>query len=191
MDWPTEYRPGEYMVLSNMAEWTRRTGLLADKSDTALDATYRALFTPVYAPVPFAARKIYVLNGSTVTGKCQVGIASVGKLQVTSRVEPGIFLATSAVVDQVGTDVWQEFDIPETPLGRGFYFLAFSSNGGAGTKVRSLFTPVAAASGEAAIIGSVQINTMFPLFASSSGWIGGSTPTAQKVPCMIVGGVAL
>lgn len=74
----------------------------------------RALFYPVFCQEPFTARFMGIANGTAVAGNVDVGIYDV----------LGNRLVSSGSVAQAGTSTVQTFNIADTDIPMGWYFLA-------------------------------------------------------------------
>jgi hypothetical protein len=73
-----------------------------------------AIFIPFEIFTPSVALKMRTLNGGTVNGNIDVGIYN----------EDGTRLVSMGSTVQAGISSWQEFDIADTTLGIGIYYMA-------------------------------------------------------------------
>jgi len=140
----------------------------------AASATYpaanRALYIPVTLAVPTLVVKLASYNGATVSGNIDVGIYD--------RV--GTRLVSAGSTAQAGASAWQEFDITDTLLGPGCFFLAVAMDNTTGTLFRVL-------GGQARYLtahGMAQQATAFPLPATATF----AAPAVAVVPMIMLTG---
>ena len=108
----------------------------------------KAYFVPISVQGPITIRKMFVLNGDVVSGNIDVGIYDRGGARVVS-------IGSTA---QAGTDVIQEFDIADTLLNAGLYYLACAMDNATG-KIQNLgITLIAGMS-----MGVAEMASAFPL----------------------------
>lgn len=112
----------------------------------------QAILIPFTLDRDATAYKIAVANGSAVAGNLDVGIYDESFVR---KVSMGSTAAS-------GTNVFQEFDIANTLLVAGIYYMALSANTGAGMNVGhlALFGPT---TGMLKLTGIVQMAAAFPL----------------------------
>jgi hypothetical protein len=89
----------------------------------AYPETNRAMFVPVSVQAPLTVVKLFTLNGATASGNVDVGIYDAG----------GVRLVSSGSTAQAGTSVIQEFNITDTLLLPGLYYLAIAADNTTGT----------------------------------------------------------
>lgn len=112
-----------------------------------------AFFYPVKVYDPFTATRLFVLNGSAVSGNIDVGIYS----------SQGNRIVSSGSTAQSGTTAIQEFDVTDTIIYPGVYYLAVAMDNTTG----SLFANgIGAARIRAAH--AFQQSTAFPLPATAT-----------------------
>jgi hypothetical protein len=126
-------------------------------------AANKALYVPVSVQSPITIVKMFVINGTAVSGNIDVGIYDQG----------GVRLVSIGSTAQSGTSAVQEFDITDTTLNPGLYYLAVALDNGTGA-VHSWAPsiPVCRA------IGIFEQATAFPLPATATF----ATSTVNKVP---------
>lgn len=113
----------------------------------------KAIFVPVTIYDAVTIVKMYVINGNPVSGNIDVGIYDVG----------GARLVSAGSTAQAGTDVVQEFNITDTTLNPGLYYLACALDNGTGRVSR--WNP-SAALGRA--LGVAEQTTAFALPSSAT-----------------------
>lgn len=113
-----------------------------------------AIFVPFTVYEPITIVKMSIINGTAVSGNVDVGIYDGG----------GAKLVSSGSTAQAGTSVIQTFDITDTLLKPGLYYLALAISNTTGT-VESSGTLVAI---DAEIIGVMQMASAFALPATAT-----------------------
>ena len=118
----------------------------------AASATYaftnRAHLIPFHINFPITVTKLFSVNGATASGNIDVGIYSADLTRIVS----------AGSTAQAGTNAVQVFDITDTILGAGDFYLAIAMDNTTGTVFR--------ATGGVANMrraGMLQMNTAFPL----------------------------
>lgn len=112
-----------------------------------------AVFVPFRLPGPTTVTKLWVVNGSAVSGNIDVGIYD----------ESGNRLGSKGSTAQVGTEALQEFDITDISLPVGRYYLAVVLDNGTGTLYRSVVTSALRRG-----LGTAIMATAFPLPATAT-----------------------
>lgn len=82
----------------------------------------KAFYMPVSVYEPFLVAKMFVINGGTVSGNIDVGIYDRGGAKIVS----------SGSVAQAGASAIQEFDVVDTLLNPGLYYLACAMDNATG-----------------------------------------------------------
>lgn len=82
-----------------------------------------AIYIPVQISFTYTAVKMFVCNGASVSGNLDVGIYDHNANKLVS----------SGSTAQAGTNVVQVFDIADTTLAPGLYYLGFSMDNTSGT----------------------------------------------------------
>lgn len=108
----------------------------------------RAISCPVIIERSMVVVKMFCLNGTAVSGNLDIGIYD----------SSGTLLVSSGSTAQAGTSTIQSFDIADTTLSAGIYYMAMVMDNGTGTVARSNATATACGGG-----GQLQQNTAFPL----------------------------
>jgi hypothetical protein len=83
----------------------------------------RAMFMPIVLGEPCVITKFGVFNGTTVNGNIDMGIYKPDRLAQTAT-----RIVSAGSTAQAGTSVMQEFDITDTYLDEGLYFLGLASD---------------------------------------------------------------
>lgn len=104
----------------------------ATPSSAAWPAANDALFVPLYLCQPVVVTRLYSVNGSTVSGNIDMGIYA----------EDGARIASIGSTAQSGSTALQFFNITDTPLAPGRYYLAVALDNTTGTLFRSNLTVV-------------------------------------------------
>lgn len=124
-DFPVLRNP-DLAVISPASPWSLGTAMNAMGLTSAASAwptANKAYYIPVSVQYPITVAKMFVINGSTVSGNIDVGIYDAG----------GAKLVTSGSTAQTSGSVIQEFDIADTLLQRGLYYWACAMDNSTGT----------------------------------------------------------
>lgn len=89
----------------------------------AWSAANRAYYVPFSVFSPLTVVKMFVVNGGTASGNIDVGIYDAG----------GARLVSSGSTAQAGTSAVQEFNVTDTILNPGLYYLACAMDNTTGT----------------------------------------------------------
>ena len=89
-------------------------------ASATFSAANKAIFMPFPVFSPITIVKLFVINGTTVSGNIDVGIYTANVLKIVS----------SGSTAQSGTSAVQEFNITDTLLNPGFYYLAVAMDNG-------------------------------------------------------------
>lgn len=122
-DWPTtQINPISGTINSNglasladIQTFVRKT---AATTSTAWGVANRAIYIPFVVEETVVAYQMAVENGATLNGNLDVGIYDIN----------GVQLVASGSTAQTGTSVIQKFDIANTTLTPGYYYMAMSTN---------------------------------------------------------------
>lgn len=136
-------------------------------SSGAFPAANDALFMPLILQQATLVKRLFSMNGATVSGNIDVGIYS----------EDGARIVSSGSVAQAGTTDLQFFDITDLMLGPGRYYLAVAMDNATGTLIRATAGLV-----RLQAIGMAKQASAFPLPATATF----ATVTATYLP--IIGG---
>ena len=112
-----------------------------------------ALFIPFVVTEPIVAVQLWCINGAAVSGNVDMGIYDVA----------GTKLVSIGSTAQSGTSVMQAFNITDTQLGTGRYFLAIALDNTTGTLTRAT-TPAVYLSA----FGMAEMGTAFALPATAT-----------------------
>lgn len=102
---------------------------LAATASATYPTANMALYVPFWLPTPLTAIQMFVFNGATVSGNIDVGIYAADGTRIVS----------SGSTAQAGTNALQAFDITDTLLGPGNYYLAIAADNTTGTQFRTTF----------------------------------------------------
>ena len=114
-----------------------------------------AIYIPFSVSTPITVVKLFSVNGATVSGNIDVGIND----------PTGVRIISSGSTLQSGTNAVQEFDIADTLIGPGEFFLAVAMNNVTGTLFRGT---VSATTVIGASTGMYQQATAFALPATAT-----------------------
>lgn len=129
-------------------------------NNTGTTATNVAKFFPFTLSQTIIIKRLFTVNGLTVSGNFDVGIYS----------NDGTKIVSSGSIAQVGTSTLQSVTISDTTLGPGMYYFAVAQDNATG-----VFYNMAATLGiEVLLTGTATQSTAFPLpssvtFSSNSG----------------------
>lgn len=125
-DWPSAATPSQRVIHAfgpqSMGVYLAATATAVANSN-AWPTSNRAFFIPFVVTEPILAQQMGVSNGASVSGNIDVGIYD----------SQGNKLVTKGSTAQSGTSTEQLFDITDTPLDRGLYYMAVAMNNGTGT----------------------------------------------------------
>ncbi len=85
-----------------------------------------AIYIPVRVDTPVVVTKLFVVNGSAVTGNVDIGLYTLDYARL---------LSTGSTA-QSGTNAVQSIDVTDTPLDAGLYYLALALSSGGATTFR-------------------------------------------------------
>lgn len=83
----------------------------------------QARYVPFWVPEPLTIVKLLAYNGATAGGNTDIGLYDAAGNEV---------VGTAAAL-QAGTTAWQEFDITDTPIRPGLYFIGLLNTTTTGT----------------------------------------------------------
>lgn len=128
---------------------------LSAPSSAVWPTANKAFYAPFYLWRDVSVSKMFLLNGSAVSGNLEMGIYSTS----------GVRLATTGSVAQAGTNSCQRVNLQATiNLGMGQYFMALVINNGTGAVMRkSVASPPLMN-----MFGYFQQTTAFPLPATAT-----------------------
>lgn len=118
---PTVTRPASLHISPDSAE-----GLLASSTAVASavwPTANRAFYLPVCLAQPITIIRLFVANGTAVSGNVDVGV-----YLPDSNNLPGTKLISSGSTAQAGTSVCQYFDVADTGCPAGLIWLALACN---------------------------------------------------------------
>ncbi len=105
------------LIIPSNQEWPAAVGTLANLSLVA----NTAIFMPFHLHNQQTVKRIIVLNGATISGTVDVGIYDTA----------GVRKVSSGAIAQSGSNRAQIFDISDTVISAGDYYMALSPQGGA------------------------------------------------------------
>lgn len=94
-------------------------------SSAAWPSANRAIISPLYIPDWFLVKLLWVMNGATASGNIDIGLYRADLTKIVS----------AGSTAQSGTSQIQTFDIADTLLAPGRYWLAVAKNDATGTTV--------------------------------------------------------
>ena len=185
MDWPLIYpENARRPALCTSEEWWYRTGIAPTFSDQTPGAG--AIFwAPVWVPRPMLVKRIALLNGTVVDGDVDVGLYSGNYSFGINYAAPEHLIVSSGTTAQAGVSAFQSFNVADTWIQAGMYFLAvaFSS---ATARFLSLCTPASATDETARYAGGCFGSTGSPPPLGASAFFG----TTRIIPVLSMTGVA-
>lgn len=122
-------------------------------TSAAWSAANRALFIPFRLSRPITAVKMFVFNGTTVSGNLDVGIYN----------KDGVRLVSSGSVAQAGTSQVQVIDIADTFLDIGLFYMAMAMDNSTGHNFRRSVNNILMR-----LTGCLQMASAFPLPATAT-----------------------
>lgn len=156
MDWPANLALPDGLVCITPFHGCSLGGAgggLGTPASAVYPAANRALYIPFRISTPFLVKTLFCLNGAAVSGNIDVGIFG----------QAGARLVSAGSTPQAGTNAIQIFDVTDTLLGPGRFYLAVAMDNGTGTLFRSAPTTVFPA-GQ----GAAQQATAFALPATAT-----------------------
>jgi hypothetical protein len=106
-------------------------GPVAGISNTYASAVFptanKVLYIPIRIPSPVLIQQLYIINGAAVSGNVDMGVYS----------RDGTKLISSGSTAQAGVSVKQQFNVTDTLIGRGVYYLAVTLDNIVGTLTRA------------------------------------------------------
>jgi hypothetical protein len=130
MDWPSGLELPDPLVTITPAHACAlggATGQFGGPSTSgAYPASNRALYIPFRLTRPFTVKTLFAVNGATASGNIDVGVYD----------SAGTRLVSSGSTAQAGTNAIQEFDVADTLLGVGQFYLALAMDNTTGTLFR-------------------------------------------------------
>ena len=94
-------------------------------------AANRAVYIPFRIPAPMVVTQLFSMNGAAVSGNIDVGIYD----------KDGTRLVSSGSTAQAGTSTIQAFNITDTLIGPGQFYLAVAMDNATGTLLRIFLFP--------------------------------------------------
>jgi hypothetical protein len=130
------------------------TGSLQNLASAAWTAANRAIYIPFAVTRPLVVAQLYVFNGATVSGNSDCGVYDAVGTRVVS----------SGSTAQAGTTAYQVFNVTDTLLGPGVFYLALALNNTTGTVRRVVMGSALSAQ----TLGMAMQETAFPLPATAT-----------------------
>ena len=136
-------------------------GAAAGTFGLAASATWVTANAAIYVPFriaqPLTVVKLFMLNGAAVSGNVDVGIYGISDAGTPTR------MVSSGSTAQSGVSVIQEFNITDTLIGPGLFYLALAVDNTTATFLRQV-TLIA----NLELLGAAQQATAFPLPATAT-----------------------
>lgn len=196
---PSSAQVKQPIYYSCIEEWTRLTGRAPDFSDQQFASNIATVALPISVRTPIRARQLWVLNGSAIGAQTYVQMSIMapgGKDDPLYAGIPAAFVVVSELVHASGPSQAQYFDIPETILSRGTYWVSYGVVGSGITtnKIIRLAPVASAASAESSygmvfggLLPPIDIGLGFdPVRVSSGGLLN-----ALNIPIVGVSGVVV
>ena len=142
-------------------------------ASAAWPAANRAIYLAFELDVPMLVTQMYSLNGATANGTLDVGIYAAD----------GTRLVSNGSVTQTGPNAIQAFNIADTYLDRGAFWMALALSSGTGT----IFRLNHGVAGDWLIWGGLQQDTALPLPATATFAVN----TTQYLPLFGLTGMAV
>ena len=166
-DWERVILIGSAMpVISplNVCSVLAATGSFGAPGSGTWPSANRAIYVPFRLGMPYLVRFLFCLNGATVSGNVDVGVYD----------EKGTRLVSAGSTVQSGTTAIQTFNVTDTLLSEGVYYMALALSNTTGTfrRVSGIIT------GELRGLGVVDQDSAFPLPATATL----STPGSAYLP---------
>jgi hypothetical protein len=95
----------------------------ANALSTAWGTINQARYMPFWIPEPITVVKLLAYNGGTTGGNTDIGLYD----------SAGTEIVGIAAAAQAGTNTWQEFDITDTPIVPGLYYVGLLNTTTTGT----------------------------------------------------------
>lgn len=95
-------------------------------ASAAWPSANRAIFIPFWTRQSIVVTKLFTVNGATAGNNLDIGIYDY----------TGTLIVSSGSTAQSGTSTLQVFDITDTPIGPGKFYLALAQNGNTGRHFR-------------------------------------------------------
>ena len=130
------------------------TGSLGNPGSSAWPAADRAIYIPFRIAQPILVVKMFMINGATVNGNVDLGIYD----------PAGVRLVSMGSTAQAGASALQTFDITDTQIGPGLFYMALAIDNTTATTIRE-----SDSSGvDLAVFGCAQEASAFPLPATAT-----------------------
>ncbi len=129
-DWPNSLVLPDPMTAIGYASTPSLSGVsgnLGTPASAVWPLANRAIFVPFRLSRSIVAVKLFIFNGTVVSGNVDVGLYD----------EFGTKLVSKGSTAQAGTSALQAFDITDTRLGPGLFYLAVALDTGTGTLFRA------------------------------------------------------
>jgi len=107
----------------------------AGNASATWPASNRILYQPFRLPTPITIAQLYCYNGTAVSGNVDIGIYMLD----------GSKIITTSSVAQAGTSALQLFDITDTLIGPGTFYMGITLDNTTGTLFRVALTVLASA----------------------------------------------
>lgn len=155
MDWSSRLALPRPLVTICTASQASLGGIshAAGYTSAAWASANRALFIPFRSVSPFVAKKLFAYNGATASGNIDVGIYD----------HTGRRLVSAGSTAQAGTSALQVFDITDTLIGVGRFYLGIALDNTTGTLMR-----FGVSIQETQLLGVLHQATAFPLPATAT-----------------------
>lgn len=96
-------------------------------ASAAFPTANKVLYVPIRIPSPIKVLQLYSSNGATASGNIDIGVYS----------KDGTKIISSGSTAQSGVNARQLFDVTDTQLGRGLYYMGITMSNTTGTLFRA------------------------------------------------------
>lgn len=164
-DWPNDAGPIPVVLTTLSYQMGAHPAVSVSAFASATwPANNQAIFIPFVLSMPELIVKLFVMNGATASGNIDMGIYDDAGTRIVS-------IGTTA---QTGTSAIQAFDITDTQVGPGRFYLALALSSTVGT----VFRLTSATANYASMMGAAEQATAFALPATATF----VAPTSSYVP---------
>lgn len=113
-------------IVTSTGQWSIgqvMRGSAGTTASVAWTTANQARYVPFWIPSPFTVVKLLAYNGGTTGGNTDIGVYD----------SNGVEKISIAAAAQTGTNVWQEFDVADTILLPGLYYVGLLNTTTTGT----------------------------------------------------------
>jgi len=126
MDWPRTNWVVPTVISTASRESIGQNFVRSNPGSGTWPANNRALFVPIVLPGPVRVKRLFAVNGAAASGNIDMGLYR----------QDGVKIITAGSTMQTGTNQPQFFNITDTDLAPGRYYLAIALSSTVGTNYR-------------------------------------------------------